>query len=131
MRQQRSVMALVPRSTVHTHCNPWRILGVKNIYFRGDEIFKFENQALKHNKSNNIKTDKTKIQKCLIKTHKKLVIEFKSGKQASCADTYLTKGKTKQGNRNWCEENKLKKLIVLNYTERGKQQELQLKLFIL
>ena len=28
MRQQRSVTALVPRSTVHTHCNPWRILGV-------------------------------------------------------------------------------------------------------
>ena len=28
MRQQRSVTALVPRSTVHTHCNPWRIFGV-------------------------------------------------------------------------------------------------------
>ena len=28
MRQQRSVTAFVPRSTVHTHCNPWRILGV-------------------------------------------------------------------------------------------------------
>ena len=56
--------------------------------------------------------------------NKKLGIEFKCGKQASCADTYLTRRKTKQGNRNWCEENKLKKLIVLNYTERGKQQDL-------
>ena len=57
-------------------------------------------------------------------TNKKLGIELKSGKQAPCADTYLKRRKTKQGNRNWCEENKLKKLIVLNCTERGKQQDL-------
>ena len=119
MRQQRSVSALVPCSTVHIHYNPWTILGVKNIYFRGDELFKFGNKARKYKKLNNI--DKTKIQKYL--TNKKLGIELKSGKQASCADTYLTKGNTKQRNTNWCEENKLKKLIVLNYTERGKQQE--------
>merc|ERR1712082_279636 len=43
--------------------------------------------------------------------NKKLGIEFKSGKQASCAETNLTRRKTKQGNRNCCEENKLKKLI--------------------
>ena len=120
MRQQRSVMAFVPRSTIHIHYNPWRILGVKNIYSRGDERFKFGNKARKYKKLNNI--DKTRIQKYL--TNKKLGIESKSGKQASCADTYLTRRKTKQGNRNWCEENKLKKLIVLNYTERGKQQDL-------
>ena len=54
-------------------------------------------------------------------TSKKLGIEFKSGKQASCADTYLTKGITKQRTVDWCEENKLNKLIVLNYTKRGKQ----------
>merc|ERR1711867_245146 len=94
MRQQRSVMAFVPRSTVHIHYNPWRILGVKNIYFRGDEIFKFENKAMKHKKQNNIETNKTKIEKYL--TDRKLGIEFKSGKQASCAHTYLTKGNTKQ-----------------------------------
>ena len=28
MRQQRSVTVLVPRSTVHIHCDPWRTLGV-------------------------------------------------------------------------------------------------------
>ena len=39
MRQQRSDTVFVPRSIFHTHCNPWRILGVKSIYFREDEIF--------------------------------------------------------------------------------------------
>ena len=151
IRQKRSVMAFyVPRSTVYVHCNTWKLLevknnyhkgngiikfgyleiwkllGVKNNYYKGNEIIKFGNEAIKY-KNKNI--DETKIHKYW--TNKKLGIEFKSGKQASCADTYLTKGKTKQGNRNWCEENKLKKLIVLNYTKRGKQQELQLKLFIL
>ena len=120
MRQQRSVMALVPRSTVHIHYNPWRILGLKNINFGGDEIFNSANKTRKYKRLNN--TDKTKIQKYL--TNKKLGIEFKSGKQASCANTYLTKGNIMQRNTNWCEENKLKKLIVLNYTERGKQQDL-------
>ncbi len=116
MRQQRSDSVFAPRSTVHIHYNPWRILGLKNIYFGGDEIFNFGNKARKYKKLNNI--DKTKIQKYL--TNKKLGIEFKSGKQASCADTYLTKGNTMQRTTNWCEENKLKKLIVLNFTERGK-----------
>ena len=120
MRQQRSVMAFyVPRSTVHIHYNPWRLLGVKNNYYKGNEIIKFGNEAIKY-KNRNI--DETKIHKYL--TNKKLGIEFKSGKQALCADTYLIKRKTKQGNRNWCEDKKLKKLIVLNYTERGKQQDL-------
>ena len=112
----------VPRSTVHIHYNPWRLLGVKNNYYKGNEIIKFEKKSMKHKKQNNIETNKTKIEKYL--TNRELGIEFKSGKQASCADTYLTKGNTKQRTTNWCEENKLKKLIVLNYTERGKQQEL-------
>ena len=121
IRQKRSVMAFyVPRSTVHIHCNTWKLLGVKNNYYKGNEIIKFGNEAIKYKKLKNI--DKTKIQKYL--TNKKLGIEFKSGKQASCADTYLTKGNTKQRTTNWCEENELKKLIVLNYTERGKPQEL-------
>ena len=77
---------------------------------------------MKHKKQNNVKTDKTKIQKCL--TNRKLGIKFKSGKQALCADINLIKRKTKQGNRNWCKDKELKKLIVLNYTERGKQQDL-------
>ena len=64
VRQQRSVMAFhMPRSTVHIHYNPWRILGLKNINFGGDEIFKFGNEAIKYKKLKNI--DKTKIQKYL------------------------------------------------------------------
>ena len=90
--------------------------------------FKSGKQALcanthltKASKARNIKKINN-IEKYLTNTKQR--IKFKSGKQALCADTYLTKGKTKQGNRNWCEENKLKKIIVLNYTERGKQQDL-------
>ena len=113
--QQRSVLALVPRSTVHKHYNSGRIFGLKEINFEGNEKFNFGNKARNIKKLNN-------IEKYL--TNTKLGIKFKSGKQASCANTYFTKGKTKQGNTNWYEENKLKKLIVLNYTERGKQQEL-------
>ena len=77
---------------------------------------------MKRKKQNNKETYKTKIEKYL--TNRELGIEFKSGKQALCADIYLIKRKTKQGNRNWCKGKKLKKLIVLNYTERGKQQDL-------
>ena len=121
MRQQRSVTALVPRSTVHTHCNPWRILGVNSIYFREDEIFKFEIPVMKHRKPNNVKADRTKIQKCFVKKNKKLVIEFKRGKQAHCADTYLIRETATERTIDWCEEYKLNKIILLNYTERGKQ----------
>ena len=121
MRQQRSVTALVPRSTVHTHCNPWRILGVNSIYFREDEIFKFEIPVMKHRKPNNVKADRTKIQKCFIKKNKKIVIEFKRGKQALCADTYSIRETTKERTIDWCEEYKLNEIILLNYTERGKQ----------
>ena len=90
--------------------------------FGGNEKFNFGNKARNIKKLNN-------IEKYLTNTKQR--IKFKSGKQALRADTYLTKEKTKQGNTNWCEENKLKKLIVLNYTEREKKQELELKLFIL
>ena len=97
----------------------WKLLGVKNNYYKGNEIIKFGNEAIKY-KNRNI--DETKMNNNW--TNKKLGREFTSGKQALCADTYLIRRKIKQGNRNWCEGKKLKKLIVLNYTERGKQQDL-------
>ena len=50
-----------------------------------------------------------------------LKIEFNKGKLAPCADTYLRRETAKERNMNWCEENGLKKMILLNYTERGKQ----------
>ena len=80
MRQQMSDRVLVLRSTVHTHCNPWRILGVNSIYFREDEIFKFEIPLMKQIRET-----------------------------------------TKERTRDWSEEYKFKKAILLNYTERGKQ----------
>ena len=93
----------------------------KSIYFREDEIFTLEVPVRKHRKPNNVKADSTKIQKCFIKKNKKLVIEFKRGKQAPCADTYLIRQTTKERTIDWCEEYKLNKIILLNYTERGKQ----------
>ena len=111
----------VPKSTIYTHSNTrkllevknlyhkgneiikfrnleiWKLLGVKNTYYKGNEIIKFGNEAIKY-KNRNI--DKTKI-------HKNWKIK-----------------KLAQGNRNRCEAKKLKKLIVLNYTERGKQQKI-------
>ena len=84
MRQQRSDSVFAPRSTVHTHCNPWRILGVSKNYFRKDEIFTLEIPTRKYRKPK------------MRETAKEIDI-------------------------NWCEEYKFKKVIVLNYTERGKQ----------
>ena len=50
-----------------------------------------------------------------------LKIEFNKGKQAPCADTYLRRETAKERKMNWCEEYGLKKIMLLNYTERGKQ----------
>ena len=75
----------------------WKLLGVKNNYYKGNEIIKFGNEAIKY-KNRNI--DETKIHN-----------DWKIKKLA-------------QGNRNRCEGKKLKKLIVLNYTERGKRQKI-------
>ena len=50
-----------------------------------------------------------------------LRIEFDKGKLASCADTYSRRETDKERNMNWSEEDGLKKIMLLNYTERGKQ----------
>ena len=50
-----------------------------------------------------------------------LRIEYNIGKLAPCADAYLRRETAKERNMNWCEEYGLKKIILLNYTERGKQ----------
>ena len=133
----------VPHSTIYTQYNTWKLLGVKNNYNKGNETIKFgnleiwkllgaknnyykENEIIKFGheaiKYKNKNIDETRIHKYWM--NKKLGIEFTSGKQALHADTYLIKRKIKQGNRSWCEDKNLKKLIVLNYTERGKQQDL-------
>ena len=72
----------------------WKLLDIKNIYHKRNEIIKFGSEAIKYK---NINTNETK-------THKDWEIK-----------------KLIQENRNRC---KSKKLIVLNYTERGKQQKI-------
>ena len=109
IRKKRYIMAFyVPKFTIYIHSNTrriievknlyhkeqeiikfrnleiWKLLDIKNTYYKGNEIIKFGNEAIKYKKLKNI--DKTKIQKYL--TNKKIGIEFKSGKQASCANTY-------------------------------------------
>ena len=64
----------------------WKLLGVKDNYYKGNEIIKFGNEAIKY-KNRNI--DETKIHNYW--TIEKLGIEVTSGKQALCADTYLIK----------------------------------------
>ena len=68
-----------------------------------------------------IKADSAEVQKDFVKKYRELKIESNRGKQAPCADTYLMRETAKERNINWCEEYKLKKVILLNYTERGKQ----------
>ena len=75
----------------------WKLLDIKNIYHKRNEIIKFGSEAIKY-KNRNI--NEAKIHKDW--KLKKLI----------------------QGNRNRCEAKKLKKLIVLNYTERGKRQKI-------
>ena len=72
----------------------WKLLDIKNTYYKGNERIKFGNEALKYN------IDEVRRQK-----------DWKIKKLA-------------QGNRNRCNAKKLKKLIVLNYTERGKRQKI-------
>ncbi len=84
-----------------------------------DLNFKFQQSNLK--KPNNLEDDSTKIKNGFIKKNRELKIDHNGGKQAPCADTYLMRETAKERNRNWCEEYKLNKIILLNYTERGKQ----------
>ena len=119
IRKKRYIMAFyVPKFTIYIHSNTkrilevkhlyhqdneiiklrnlkiWKLLDIKNIYHKRNEIIKFGSEAIKYK---NINTNETK-------THKEWEIK-----------------KLIQENRNRC---KSKKLIVLNYTERGKQQKI-------
>ena len=93
----------------------------KSVYFMNDEIFLLEVPIIKHGKPKIIKADRTETQKGFIKKDRELKIESKKGKQVPCADTYFMRGIAKERKINWCAEYKLNKVILLNYTERGKQ----------
>ena len=81
----------------------WKLFDIKSIYQRGNEKIIYKIEAIEEKIRNIIKT---RIQKD--KQSKKLF----------------------QGNRNQCEAKKMKKLIVLNYTERGKKtKKLQLPIY--
>ena len=112
----------MPRSTVHKHCNPWRILGVSSIYFRKDKILKFEIPIVKQKTPNSVRDNRTKIQKYFFMKDKILLRKFKKGK---------IKETTKERMIDWCEEYKLNRIILLNYTERGKIGKLPLILIML
>ena len=75
----------------------WKLIDIKNIYHTMDEILEIGIKAVK-NENRNISEAKTHK----IWNIKKLV----------------------QGTRNRCEAKKWTKLIVLNYTERGKRQQI-------
>ena len=85
------------------------------------EIFTLEVPVRKYGKPEILKDDSTEIQKDFVKKYRELEIESNRGKQAPCADTYLIRKTAKEININWCEEYKLKKEILVNYNERGKQ----------
>ena len=76
---------------------------------------------IKHGKPKIITAERTKTQKGFIKKDRELKMESKKGKKAPCADTYIKRGIAKERKINWCAEYKLNKVILLNYTERGKQ----------
>ena len=108
----------VPKSTIYIHSNTKRILEVKNLYHQDNEIIKFRN--LKIWKLLDIKN---------IYHNRNEIIKF-GGEAIKYKNRNINEAKIQkdwkikrliQGNRNRCEA---KKLIVLNYTERGKQQKI-------
>ena len=69
-----------------------------------------------------IKENRTKIQKYFFMREKILLRKFKKGK---------IKENTKERMIDWCEEYKLNRITLLNYTERGKIGKLPLILIML
>merc|ERR1711895_65576 len=103
----------VPHPAVHKHCNPRTIIGIDSKYLRKDgiltlEIPKYIGQKMRENYFRKIEIFKSQIP-----TRKDRKPRMRENNNET----------------DWC-ENKFKKEMVLNYTERGKQQE-QEKLFIL
>ena len=86
-----------------------------------DEMFTLQVPARKHGKPEMVIAGSAEVQKDCVKEYRELKIEFNKGKQAPCADTYLMRETAKERNINWCEEYKLNKITLVNYTERGKQ----------
>ena len=114
MRRQRSALVLALRSNVHTHRSPWRILGMSNNYFREDGIVKYEISIKKQKTTNITGNERMKIQNNFVMKEKILLRDYEN--------KYPTKETNKERTINWCEESKLNRLTLLNYTERGKKR---------
>merc|ERR1711867_224857 len=125
IRKKRYIMAFyVPKSTIYIHSNTKRILEIKNLYHQDNEIIKFRNlkiwklldiKSIYHNKNEIIKFGGEAI-----KYKKSNINETKIQKDWKIK-------RLLQENRNRCEA---KKLIVLNYTERGKRQKIYYYIFL-
>merc|ERR1711867_282049 len=119
IRKNRYIMAFfVPKSTIYIHSNTKRILEVKNLYHQDNEIIKFrylkiwkllDIKNIYHNRNEIIKLGGEAI-----KYKNRIINEAKIQKDWKIKRLI-------QGNRNQC---KAKKLIVMNYTERGKRQKI-------
>ena len=107
-----------PNNTIYVHRNTKRIIATENPYHQDTNRFR----NLKIWKLFDIKTIyQRRNEKIIYK------IEAIEEKTRNIIKTRIQKDKQSkklfQGNRNQCEAKKMKKLIVLNYTERGKRQK--------
>ena len=118
IRKKRYTMAFyVPKFTIYIHSNNGRIIEAKYLYHKEQEIIKFRNLEIwklldiknTYYEGNEI----IKFGNGLLNYNIKEVRRQKDWKIIKLA----------QGNRNRCNEKTLKKLVVLNYTERGKRQK--------
>ncbi len=111
----------MPKSTIYIHSNTKRILEVKNLYHQGNEIIKFRN--LEIGKLYGIKNIYQKGNEIIKFGNEGIKYKNRNINEVKIHKDWKIK-KLAQGNRNRCEAKKLKKLIVLNYTERGKRQKI-------
>ena len=108
----------VPKSTIYILSNTKRILEVKNLYHQDNEKIKFRN--LKIWKLLDIKNIYHKRNEIIKLGSEAIKYKNRNINEAKIQKDWKIK-RLIQGYRNRCEA---KKLIVLNYTEQGKQQKI-------
>ena len=108
--QKGSDLVLAPRPIVYKHCNPWKIFKVDRKNLSKEKLFTSEIPTMQ---ISNIKEIRKKSQKYFLAREKILL------------------RKIKKRRLDWCEEYKLNRILLLNYTERGKIRKLLLILVLL
>ena len=87
---------------------------MSNNYFREDGLAKYE-ISIKNKKTTNITgNERMKIQNNFVMKEKRLLRDYEN--------KYPRKETNKERTINWCKENKLNRLTLLNYIERGKKR---------